>query len=615
MSEKAETEGDKGKEQTQEEAEEELADERDGDEERQGSESGSSDKRQANKQTADELDEGIEAIRNELRTIMRQEKLRPVGNGKALAANYNDGVQPEDVPEHNDMFGLQWTDEDAGGSNDVLVGQTALRLACFSEAKTPEPKQTRRQLADDAAVTPADTSRPWQLFQPFKRGGFNLSRYEAHYGGSAAVQALLGDVRQILEHAITSAPEDPESTGESVATGLGIAKEEISSHTAILILPDLFSRSDLRHLIELLLVDMGFAGACVQTEGVCATFGAGLSSACVVDLGAEHVGISCVEEGLVLPETRVTLRYGGRDVSRFLGELFHRARFPYHELDWEANQADAQLLDSLKEKLVTLNPSDVGLNIHDFYLRLPSRPTLKYLFRTYDELILGPMSLFDPRVFDFDENEATRIMAGDEDDENDSPSLVTAAMKASVKHLLPPEPVAAEPVAPVENGSNAAGGEGTEAATTAAPAPEGESSAPVPATAPAPAPVEEEPSVSIDIGFESSKIALDRAVFHSLQATAGEDRLRKMANNILCVGGTALIPGLGAALEARLNALFAGGENAPKVTVIPPPRDMDPRLLAWKGMSVFARLESANETWIRREDWDLFGYRALKEKT
>jgi len=97
-----------------------------------------------------------------------------------------------------------------------------------------------------------------------------------------------------------------------------------------------------------------------------------------------------------------------------------------------------------------------------------------------------------------------------------------------------------------------------------------------------------------------------------------------MSNNILCVGGTALIPGLAAALEARLTAMLGNhfatttgdANNAPKVTVIPPPRDMDPQVMAWKGMSVFARLEQASgELGVGREDWKLFGFRALKEKT
>ncbi|GAC77660.1 40S ribosomal protein S14 [Moesziomyces antarcticus T-34] len=416
------------------------------------------------------LADGIEAIRNDLRAIMRQEKLRSVGNAKNLAANYNDSSQPEDVPEHNDLFGLQWTDEDAGGDNEVLVGEQALRLACFSQPKTAEPKQNQRrqqqqqsQAASIKPLSPPDAHRPWTLFRPFQRGTLDLNTYEQHYGASAAARALLGDVRCILEKAITSPPEDTDErqeTGKVAPIGLGIPRTEFAGCSVILIVPDLFCKSDIKALTELLLVDMGFAQACIQQESVCATFGAGLSTGCVVDLGAEKISVSCVEEGLVLPETRVQLAYGGADLTRFLGELLVRAKFPYRELDVRASIADTLLLDELKRRLVTLNPADVGLNIHDFYLRLPSRPTKKYLFRTYDELILAPMSLFDPSVYGLDAKSSLkrRQRAGYVEEEaedgvaEDTPELsvvrgldvpVTAAMTSCVKHLLPADPTPA----------------------------------------------------------------------------------------------------------------------------------------------------------------------------
>ncbi|SPO30652.1 related to ARP8 - Actin-related protein [Ustilago trichophora] len=661
------------------------------------------------------LSEGIETIRNDLRAIMRQEKLRSVGNAKNLAANYNDSSQPEDVPEHNDLFGLEWIDEDANGDNDVLVGEQALRLACFSQPKTAEPKQQHRrqqqqQISSVKQLSPPDKARPWTLFHPFKRGTFDLTSYEEHYGASAAVQALLGDVRSILEHAITSPPEDTDErqeTGKVAPIGLGIPREEFGSYTVILIVPDLFCRSDIKALAELFLVDMGFAQVCVQQESVCATFGAGLSSGCVVDLGAEKISISCVEEGLILPETRIQLSYGGTHLTHFLAELFLRAKFPYRELDYHGSIADKMLIDELKRKLITLNPADVGLNIHDFYLRLPSRPTTKYLFRTYDELIMGPMSLFDPSVFDLDSQKMLKGKSragykeddgGDEGVAEDSPELsmlrgldvpVTAAMTGCVKHLLPPPPVpvaqAAAAVATAAGATTApdtgVAAAGSEVGTPAPPAADaktqtdaGDSAMPSraaspstggankpdtnaegstlpsadasarPSPAPAPAnttntnttdPSEPSqplaaPNPTIDIHSESSKTPLDHAIFHSLLTSigqvgpAGDERLRKMSNNILCVGGTARIPGLAAALEARLTAMLGNhfslttgdAGNAPKVTVIPPPRDMDPQVMAWKGMSVFARLEAASqELCLRREDWMLFGWRALREKT
>ena len=39
-------------------------------------------------------------------------------------------------------------------------------------------------------------------------------------------------------------------------------------------------------------------------ESLAATYGAGISNACVVNVGATITSIACVDEGLVLPETR-----------------------------------------------------------------------------------------------------------------------------------------------------------------------------------------------------------------------------------------------------------------------------------------------------------------------
>lgn len=39
-------------------------------------------------------------------------------------------------------------------------------------------------------------------------------------------------------------------------------------------------------------------------ESVCACFGSGISTACVVDVGAQKTAVCCVEDGLSLTKTR-----------------------------------------------------------------------------------------------------------------------------------------------------------------------------------------------------------------------------------------------------------------------------------------------------------------------
>lgn len=57
---------------------------------------------------------------------------------------------------------------------------------------------------------------------------------------------------------------------------------------------------------------------------------------------------------------------------------------------------------------------------------------------------------------------------------------------------------------------------------------------------------------AIDVCFEASKLPLDVAIFNSARAAGGDERIRKYLQAVLVIGGTALIPGMGLALESRL---------------------------------------------------------------
>ncbi|KAK0525215.1 actin-like protein arp8 [Tilletia horrida] len=691
----------------------------------------------------DPLTEKIDVLRGDLRSIMRTNKLRPVTNGRGLTAQYNEGVKPERIPDHNDVYRSDWTDGDSPPEKSFYIGEAALQLPDFS---VPAAQEAAHQ-----ASLAATWSEPhWRLFRPFKRGLLNHDAYAQVYGPETGLQPLLTDVEKIWTHALTAAPEDPTKPNESgtVDYGLGIPRSQWRNCNAILIVPDLYSRTDIRLLIDLILGPMGFAAVSVQSEGVAATFGAGVSSACIVDIGLERIGIACIEEGLVLPETRITLDYGGADLTTFFEVLLHRSNMPYRELNGAKRITDNILAESLKERLCTLNPADLGLNICDFLLSLPKQPTLKFMLRTYDEVILCPMALFNPRVVDFDAKsgwrsvEASGGKAGGEDAEDfsvvlgvpelrDHDPVVTLAMQHCCRHLLaPPAPV---PIATPAGGDAASatgplGGSGAPslsvdtAGLSAIPSPNtafgtvpgtaaaSRSGTPgIPASSPAversfmlggsagadgglgasistqasggptasasatPAPPPPPPAGPVlDIPREASKMPLDIAVWASIVASgsstggqltnvgintvgglAGEDRIKKMSSNVIVTGGTAQIPGLGIALELRINQHFsdwlagitaaaqaaaqahfqATGQHAlpitsgtgsatatlpnnlqARTTVVPPQRDIDPRLLPWKGMSVFARLECASDLWLRAEDWTMLGWRAAKDK-
>lgn len=48
--------------------------------------------------------------------------------------------------------------------------------------------------------------------------------------------------------------------------------------------------------------------------------------------------------------------------------------------------------------------------------------------------------------------------------------------------------------------------------------------------------------------------------------------------------------------------------NMDKVTIIPPPKEVDPRVLAWKGAAVLAKMDGVSELWVTANDWVRYYY-------
>lgn len=56
--------------------------------------------------------------------------------------------------------------------------------------------------------------------------------------------------------------------------------------------------------------------------------------------------------------------------------------------------------------------------------------------------------------------------------------------------------------------------------------------------------------------------------------------------------------------QARLQAIATPlVPNMEKVTIIPPPKEVDPRVLAWKGAAVLAKMDGISELWVTANDW------------
>ncbi|KAJ7334211.1 hypothetical protein DFH08DRAFT_925855 [Mycena albidolilacea] len=503
----------------------------------------------------DPFDEKIAEVTISLRDRMRFYKLRVTPHAANVASTFNEQFQPEIIAEHNDPYQLEWIKEGA----DVLVGEKALRLA--------DPKESG-----------------YAVRWPIRGSNFNTRDY------GSSVQSILSDIETVIQHTLESK--------------LGVQPRDYKDYSVVLVVPDLYERSYVREFANLLLVTMGFKQLCAQQESLAATYGAGLSNACVVDIGAVKTSVACVDEGLIIPDTRLNLSMGGDDITEFLYVLLERIHFPYRDINL-ARSYDWSVMEDLKARLSTLAEGDVALNLYDFVVRQPFKPAEKYGLRAYDEIILAPMVLFEPRMVNFKQKQdgLHSISHPDISDEilEHSGDQITSAMIISTQHLMPAIPMIkppparadAEGPAPIEIVQVDEEGKGTK--TPAAPRHAG--------------------GFGIDVCFEASKLPLDVAIFNSARAAGGDEKIRKYLQAVLVIGGSASIPGMAHGLESRLQAIATPlVQDMEKVQIIPPPKEVEPTVLAWKGAAVLGKMDGVSELWVTAADWSVLGLRGLKER-
>ncbi|KAG0709311.1 hypothetical protein DFH29DRAFT_887756 [Suillus ampliporus] len=565
----------------------------------------------------DPFDAKIGSIIVSLRERMRFYKLRVTPNAASIASTFNEQFKPEIIPEFNDPFLVDWI-QDPLEDSEVLIGERALLLS--------DPQLL-------------NYSVKW----PIHGKNFNTRDYPSH-------QMILDDIETIISTVLRER--------------FNLSRPDYKDYSVVLVIPDFYDRAYVREFVNILLVSLGFKQICVQQESLAATYGAGISSACVVDIGAVNSSIACVDEGLVISESRITLNMGGDDITEFLYVLLERISFPYRDINL-ARWYDWAVMEDLKARLCTLAEGDVALNLYDFVVRKPGKPTEKYGLRAYDEIILAPMCIFEPRVIEFDRKRVglrsiPHLDVTEEIIEHPA-DHVTQAMIISTQHLLPPPSTAptdvrhspvpiSQPQDVIENGGKQEQQEVSLPSTAhATPPPTVESSAQSTAGAPGevstdapmevvdvegdgkpspmPVPPQSQPpqpsvpvasnygGLGIDVCFEASKLPLDVAIFNSARASGGDDKIRKHLQAVLVIGGSALIPGMAHALESRLQAIATPlVPSMDKVQIIPPPKEVDPRVLAWKGAAVLGKMDSAADLWLTPADWDVLGMRGLRER-
>lgn len=550
----------------------------------------------------------------DFRERMRFYKRRVVPSSHEIVVSFNQRAihKPERIPDLNDPNRIEWAHPETEKWPLSYTGADAFKIV--SELMTPNPKYPYY----------------YQLKYPICHGGLNETDYETP-------QELLGDISYILVNAFEK--------------DLHVTFKQYSEYNVVFIVPDIYTKSYVDSIVALTL-QMGFSGVSIMQESMAATFGAGVSTACVIDIGAQTSTIACVEEGMIIPDSRVNLKFGGADISLALAKLLLMSSFPYPDLNL-ARAYDFNLIEELKQQHVTTNDADITVQLYSFIKRAPGKPAEKYQFKVFEEVMLAPLGLFYPEMFQQDIKQARwaqkqkkefKSSFGDYEDtfvsktttvpakfslfpksfdiydgtpnDPESASQYAIAREKPTVHNMPTiepketkdqENVEEKPVEPdlpddpllykltgldhaiIESIAQA----GLSKMQTSGQLP---GAAPLPNSTPA-----------------TTNGTLSPAKLLSLLAEAE----KPFYGNLLIVGGGASkLPGFNTLLTDRLEMWlsYAGKPMPSEISVMPAPREMDPQVLSWKGGGVYSKLKIASECWITAKDWDMLGNRALQYK-
>ncbi|XP_022975057.1 actin-related protein 9 [Cucurbita maxima] len=378
---------------------------------------------------------------------------------------------------------------------------------------------------------------PYCLHRPIRRGHFNISQ---HY----SMQQVLEDLHAIWDWILIEK--------------LHIPLSERNLYSAILVVPETFDNREIKDMLTMVLQDLRFGSAVVHQEGLAAVFGNGLSSACVVNMGAQVTTIICIEDGVALPATAKTLPFGGEDVSRcLLWTQRHHQTWPPIRTDILAKPVDLLMLNRLKEFYCEIKEGEVDAVavVHSYEEGTPAGSHKTRL----TALNVPPMGLFFPMLLVPDVYPPPpRAWFHDHEDMLEDTWHTEYSRRPDLPDNVYPGVNVNFPMWDTY---------------------------PVYATKPK----------------KEENVGLAEAITSSILSTGRIDLQRKLFLSIQLVGGVALTRGLVPAMEERVLHAIPSNEAIDTVEVLQ--SRTNPSFASWKGGAIIGVLDFGRDAWIHREDW------------
>lgn len=348
------------------------------------------------------------------------------------------------------------------------------------------------------------------LLYPIRHGYFNITK-------DRNIQQILEYFEKILEHVLLKF----------------LTKKDMKDSTIFLVIPDHFDPIELKYILKIVFKTFYFKKVFIHTEGICASFGAGLDNVCVVDLGESKTTISVVEEGYSIKKSQYYLPFGGFNLNQLFHFLLEQSNFNL-KLDFD------------KEKNYIRETRESGANLmegDEFFQTLNLEHGSKiYRLEIGDPLFISSMGYFNNSLLlpfqkkhkllkDFEEKE-TVPRKPQKDHESLDEYIIESIKKSEIEILFT---------------------------------------------------VKKKTSLKIDV---------------------------------LLVGGNSLMKGLSQYLEKKLTKHYSEKHSdvTIKINVMSGIKSISPIFLSWKGASIVTKLESFKEMCIKREEFECFGLKVIRER-
>lgn len=566
------------------------------------------DQRPLNEDQSEEFGALKATIQQNFRERMRYYKRKVPYNAREQVLTFNRASKPQIIEDKNDPAPVEW------------IGEADRNFYGFEATRCSKEKFLIRYPFD-------------------KNGSFNVT--SPYY---ASLQELMNDVISLLEYALS-------------AEGLSINRAQYSQHKVVLVVPDLFEKAHVETFIRCLLTEMQFQAVAIIQESLATCYGAGQSSStCVVNIGATQTTVACIDEGSVLENSLISLNYGGDDITRLFALLLKQSEFPYN--NWDLNSSHGWLCaEELKEKYTTFQDANVTVQLYNYIKRIPGQPLEQYEFKVFDEVMVAPMALFYPEIVSYIHSKdytKTKENKKLEDQLPPSQDIFTGILN-DWRSLSQNECLNGD----LYSGNNQDERMLSKLLDLQLNLDE----------------LQNEDLLESD--KRKNYTPLEKAIIQSITNASISLDVAKMTSfysNILVVGEGSEIPALDFILTDRINiwrprllsvSSFTnfykklakqakdlraaakaqnpeeedkspqkikemikeeleeywegveaqnGNEHLLPVSVLPPPRDMDPAVVIWKGASVLAQIKLVEELYLTSTDWDIHGSRILQYK-